>query len=226
MPPGRLPREVFQACPTGRRPSGKTQDTLERLCLSDWPGNASGIPPEELEEVSGCEESVKKDELRQLLVERLWERGLFADESTAEVAGKANMEIRDPVPPITPAPKDPPVSPGMSAEKLQLTLRIKGLEVRNRELEAMNLRALELERQPRVTPQSPVTQSLHSPRESFDVSKHIALVPPFRESEVDSYFNAFERIAATLSWPKDVWPLLLQCKLVGKAQEIRKNLRP
>ncbi|KAI3355874.1 hypothetical protein L3Q82_004427 [Scortum barcoo] len=33
--------------------SGKTQDTLERLCLSDWPGNASGIPPEELEEVSG-----------------------------------------------------------------------------------------------------------------------------------------------------------------------------
>ncbi|KAI3367785.1 hypothetical protein L3Q82_026220 [Scortum barcoo] len=34
MPPGRLPREVFQACPTGRRPPGKTQDTLERLCLS------------------------------------------------------------------------------------------------------------------------------------------------------------------------------------------------
>ncbi|KAI3377398.1 hypothetical protein L3Q82_008588 [Scortum barcoo] len=34
--------------------SGKTQDTLERLCLSTWPGNASGIPPpEELEEVSG-----------------------------------------------------------------------------------------------------------------------------------------------------------------------------
>ncbi|KAI3364955.1 hypothetical protein L3Q82_001119 [Scortum barcoo] len=53
MPPGRLPREVFQACPTGRRPPGKTQDTLERLCLSTWPGNASGIPPEELEEVSG-----------------------------------------------------------------------------------------------------------------------------------------------------------------------------
>ncbi|KAI3360296.1 hypothetical protein L3Q82_014600 [Scortum barcoo] len=43
MPPGRLPREVFQACPTGRRPRGKTQDTLERLCLG-WPGNASGSP--------------------------------------------------------------------------------------------------------------------------------------------------------------------------------------
>ncbi|KAI3356573.1 hypothetical protein L3Q82_017772 [Scortum barcoo] len=57
MPPGRLPREVFQACPTGRRPSGKTQDTLERLCLClGWPGNASGSPLEELEEVSGVRE--------------------------------------------------------------------------------------------------------------------------------------------------------------------------
>ncbi|KAI3356637.1 hypothetical protein L3Q82_017830 [Scortum barcoo] len=32
-----------------RRPQGKTQDMLERLCLSD----GLGIPPEELEEVSG-----------------------------------------------------------------------------------------------------------------------------------------------------------------------------
>ncbi|KAI3360449.1 hypothetical protein L3Q82_002344 [Scortum barcoo] len=53
MPPGRLPREVFQACPTGRRPQGKTQDTLERLCLSTGLGQRLGIPPEELEEVSG-----------------------------------------------------------------------------------------------------------------------------------------------------------------------------
>ncbi|KAI3371978.1 hypothetical protein L3Q82_006852 [Scortum barcoo] len=52
MPPGRLPREVFQACPTGRRPRGKTQDTLERLCLSAGLGTPRG-PPEELEEVSG-----------------------------------------------------------------------------------------------------------------------------------------------------------------------------
>ncbi|KAI3363825.1 hypothetical protein L3Q82_001427 [Scortum barcoo] len=53
MPPGRLPREVFQACPTGRRPRGKTQDTLERLCLSRLAWERLGVPPEELEEVSG-----------------------------------------------------------------------------------------------------------------------------------------------------------------------------
>ena len=54
----------------------------------------------------------------------------------------------------------------------------------------------------------------------FDVCKNIALVPPFREAEVDSYFFAFERVAAALHWPRDVWPILIQCKLSGKAQEV------
>ncbi len=55
---------------------------------------------------------------------------------------------------------------------------------------------------------------------AFDVSRQISLVPPFRESEMDTYFTVFERIAAMLNWPQNVWPLLLQCKLVGKAQEV------
>ncbi|XP_071060993.1 uncharacterized protein [Pseudochaenichthys georgianus] len=33
------------------------------------------------------------------------------------------------------------------------------------------------------------------------------------------FFGAFERIAAALRWPEDVWAILVQCKLVGKAQE-------
>ncbi|KAI3354882.1 hypothetical protein L3Q82_004680 [Scortum barcoo] len=44
MPPGRLPREVFQACPTGRKAPWKTQDTLERLCLSAGLGTPLGSP--------------------------------------------------------------------------------------------------------------------------------------------------------------------------------------
>ncbi len=50
--------------------------------------------------------------------------------------------------------------------------------------------------------------------------KRIVLVPHFREAEVDTYFSAFEHIASALRWPKEVWPLLLQCKLIGKAQEV------
>ncbi|KAK2895729.1 hypothetical protein Q8A73_015217 [Channa argus] len=128
-----------------------------------------------------------------------------------------------------PAPlQDLPLHPAMTVEELKLTLRIREVEVRNRELEVeamlLKVKALEIERGAAV-PASPASLSPSSGREDgFDVSRHIALVPPFRESEVDSYFNAFERIAATLKWPKTVWPLLLQCKFVGKAQEVCTSL--
>ena len=67
----------------------------------------------------------------------------------------------------------------------------------------------------------------------FDTRIVTALVPMFRETEIESYFGAFERIAVALHWPKDMWaiiahisfgqcrvPILLQCKLTGKAQEV------
>lgn len=54
---------------------------------------------------------------------------------------------------------------------------------------------------------------------AFDVGKHISFVPVFRETEVEAYFGSFERIAAALNWPVSVWAVLLQCELVGKAQE-------
>lgn len=54
---------------------------------------------------------------------------------------------------------------------------------------------------------------------SADITKQLALVPQFRETEVDSYFAAFECLATAWRWPRDVWPLLIQSKLYGKAQE-------
>lgn len=58
----------------------------------------------------------------------------------------------------------------------------------------------------------------------FDTSKHVRMVPPFNEKEVDKYFAHFERVATSLRWPKDVWTLLLQCVLIGKAQEVYASL--
>ncbi len=49
---------------------------------------------------------------------------------------------------------------------------------------------------------------------------NVKLVPPFRETEVDSYFIAIERVVTKLSRPKDMWALLLRCNLIGKAQEV------
>lgn len=46
------------------------------------------------------------------------------------------------------------------------------------------------------------------------------MVASFREAELDSDFISFERVAAKLNWPKDMWALLLQSNLVGKAQEV------
>ena len=116
----------------------------------------------------------------------------------------------------------------MTTEDLRLALQIKEVETKNKQLEVqamhLRIRALELEREAPTasTPVSLNQSSVSAP--VFDISKHIALVPPFCESEVDSYFSAFERIAAALKWPKEFWSLLLHCKLVGKAQEVCASL--
>ncbi|KAK3524866.1 hypothetical protein QTP86_010089 [Hemibagrus guttatus] len=51
MSPGRLPGEVFWACPTGKRPQGRPR-TRWRDYVSRLTWERLGIPPEELEEVS------------------------------------------------------------------------------------------------------------------------------------------------------------------------------
>lgn len=160
----------------------------------------------------------RKSELRELVVTALQETSLIGAIGVEDEEKGPSVVPPPAVPPVallhTTVPTDPVNVSGMSAEELRLMLHIREME-----LEAMHLKVklLELERQPMVPPQSP---ELPSPCDSFDVSRHIALVPPFREAEVDSYFSAFERIAPTLNWPKDVWSLLLQCKLMGKAQEV------
>ncbi len=102
------------------------------------------------------------------------------------------------------------------------------LQVKKMEIEAdtaVRLKQLELDAQRQAQSVSSVPVGMSSASSSlshshFDISKHVALVPPFREAEVDSYFNTFERLAIALKWPEEMWPLLLQCKIHGKAQEV------
>uniref|UniRef100_A0AAY4D6X3 CCHC-type domain-containing protein n=1 Tax=Denticeps clupeoides TaxID=299321 RepID=A0AAY4D6X3_9TELE len=108
----------------------------------------------------------------------------------------------------------------------QLHLKQMELEERDRE------RQFERERQERdlefkrleLELASKSVLSVESQTPVFDVSRHIRLVPPFSEDEVEKYFSHFERVATTLQWPKVVWTLLLQCVLVGKAQEVYSSL--
>ena len=90
------------------------------------------------------------------------------------------------------------------------------LEIRKLDADtAFRMRQLELQTGSVGT--SSGTQPLSGSTTAFDVGSNIQLVPVFRESEVETFFGAFERIAAALRWPEDVWAILVQCKLVGKA---------
>lgn len=60
----------------------------------------------------------------------------------------------------------------------------------------------------------------------FDVNKCICLIPPFSDKDVGKYFVLFERVAMTLKWPKQIWPLLLQSVFTGKAQDAYASLPP
>ena len=74
------------------------------------------------------------------------------------------------------------------------------------------LRMKELEMQNMTVERQPLDSGVH-----FDITKHIRLVPPFQEKEVDKYFLHFEKVAENLKWPKEHWTLLLQSVIIGKA---------
>ncbi|XP_064115074.1 uncharacterized protein LOC135221181 [Macrobrachium nipponense] len=54
-------------------------------------------------------------------------------------------------------------------------------------------------------------------QERFNLGAALKLVPVFDENNVPEFFKAFERVAARLSWPSEMWTVLIQCRLVGKA---------
>ncbi|KAK3522957.1 hypothetical protein QTP86_010312 [Hemibagrus guttatus] len=60
MPPGRLPGEVFRACPTGKRPRGRPR-TRRRDYVFRLAWERLGVPPEELEEVAREREGILTD---------------------------------------------------------------------------------------------------------------------------------------------------------------------
>lgn len=165
------------------------------------------------------------------------------------VAAEAEANVGATLPPFEPFSPGTPRSTGGAQVKERIArLRMEAqeraqirqaelelnLQVRKLEIEAdkeIKLRQLDIE-VAKAAAVSSVQQSSSSVSDNsanlssatFDVGKHIALVPNVRESEVDSYFNAFEKIATSLVWPKEVWSLLLQCKLAGKALEVYSTL--
>ena len=95
-----------------------------------------------------------------------------------------------------------------SLEVLNLQIRLKELEIEDRK------RQREHELLMRQY-QSTQTNSCSSP----DISNYINLIPKFDEEGVDSFFAHFETIAINMSWPRNSWANIIQCKLYGRANE-------
>jgi len=53
---------------------------------------------------------------------------------------------------------------------------------------------------------------------------NLRLLPPFSESDVDTFFHLFERVAIVHAWMDLEQRLLLQCVLSGKAQQAYSSL--
>ena len=71
-----------------------------------------------------------------------------------------------------------------------------------------------------VDPTLLVPSVLLPPNRPFDVSRNTRMIPHFNEHEVDRYFIQFERVAVALAWPVEMWTLLLQTALTGRAQSV------
>ena len=95
-------------------------------------------------------------------------------------------------------------------ERIEIEKQKLNFELKMKELE------LQEKTKPKILPLDP--------SKTYDVTKHIRLVPPFQEKEVDKYFLHFEKVAENLKWPKEHWNLLLQSVVIGKAQEIYTQL--
>ena len=155
--------------------------------------------------LSEIKSSMRKHEIKNILVQYFVDEEIFNENALSLIVDVQSVS---------------------SSKELELKLQIRQLEIQEREKERewereerekereFQLRMREIEMQERVN------QSKQKIEYNFDVTKHIRLVPPFQEKEVDKYFLHFEKVAENLNWPKEHWTLLLQSVLIGRAREI------
>ena len=132
--------------------------------------------------------TLKKSELKNLVIEHLVEEELVSDDDSD-------------LPDTASATRNTPELRRLGLQdrerERESQLRLKELEIRQKEL-SVQLQMRELETPPAVAPRPTGTST-----PQFDISKHIRFVPPFQEKEVDKYFLHYEKIAMSLEWPRE-----------------------
>ncbi|XP_041867352.1 uncharacterized protein LOC121656366 [Melanotaenia boesemani] len=113
-------------------------------------------------------------------------------------------------PPSDSLPGAASLPPGLTFEQQKELLRLQF------EIERVKLESI---RESRHSDAAVRSLSGSSAADTFDVLGNLRLLPQFQENDPDSFFLIFERLADARKWDSSARALLLQCVLVGRAQE-------
>ncbi len=143
-----------------------------------------------------------------------------ASDETDSVRDEKVSGVADPI--VTVRLKELDLALKKQEHETQL-LRLRELEIkadRDIRLWKLDLESQMLHSKPVPPPRTrPPSNSSGVGQPDFDVGKYIKLVPPFRETEVDSYFVAFERVATKLKWPREMWHCCCSAILLAKPKK-------
>ncbi|XP_041849949.1 uncharacterized protein LOC121645524 [Melanotaenia boesemani] len=141
-----------------------------------------------------------KENFKAILIANLTEKGVFlAKPPSDSLPGAASL---------TPGAVSLP--PGLTFEQQRELLRLQF------EIERVKLESI---RESRHSDAAVRSLSGSSAADTFDVLGNLRLLPQFQENDPDSFFLIFERLADARKWDSSARALLLQCVLVGRAQE-------
>ncbi|XP_064095209.1 uncharacterized protein LOC135207412 [Macrobrachium nipponense] len=122
-------------------------------------------------------------------------------------------------------------SGSQEVSKLRLSILSQEFKLKEMEYKTLQLRAEEREKERKFelrmrefNNNNNSDNNHNNNHNRFELMSALKLMPVFDEEDVPDFFISFERIARKLSWPKDMWTTMVQCKLKGKAQRVYNTL--
>uniref|UniRef100_UPI0035901BDB uncharacterized protein n=1 Tax=Myxine glutinosa TaxID=7769 RepID=UPI0035901BDB len=184
--------------------------------LGTWDELAWEWLPEEPEDVE-----LRKLELQLRSQERIKEEERKAEERREEKQAEERRVERELQERMKTEERKAEAEERRAARELEAEERKAERELKERDMELqqeIKFKELELMRERGEAP--PWLTGSTPNQKTWDVGRHVSLVPPFSEKEVAKFFPHFEKVARQLNWPEEAWTILVQSVLVGKAQEI------
>ena len=156
-------------------------------------------------------------------------REVMFDMPNPYLGGDCQDEEAPRQPSPTPSVRSDVVPPALSASEY---LKLKELELRMVETQAQERREMaevehekiKLEREKLHAGVLTSNNSLQQSSLCKNFSDRIKVIPPFNESDVLEFFNAFEKTAMGLEWPRKEWSVIAQTSFKGKARKVYDNL--